>query len=236
MLRRYFKRSTALRNLRLLRRCAKFAWQVQQSELSRGAKVAQWRLVARGRGKPAVKPAEAYCLKNGRIHFESWLKARKLHKFLTPGLERNGYFHFLSKKKPAPAHWLRAYHGTWFYSLAAIVRIGRLLESHSIDLGHEFWQPGVYVSPRWDTARWYARGHKLFPFECAYHRVILEVRVNFENVLRNRSRGGGQWVFHSKDVHIHSVWVEANTTIEKGEERCDEWRPELEVNHLAIRC
>ena len=222
-------RGKASRNLRLLKRCAKFARQLKQVEVSRGAKVAQWRLVSRGRGKPAVTPAENYCLETTRQNMEDWLKSRKLQKFLKPGMEKNGFLCFLTRGKVAPAHWVRAYHGTWFYSLAAILRIGRLLESNDTDLGHEFWHPGVYVSPRWDTARWYARGHKLFPFERAYHRVILELRVNYDNVVRHRSRGGGQWVFHSKDIRIHAVWIEANTVIDKGEERCDDWRPELEV-------
>ena len=39
--------------------------------------------------------------------------------------------------------------------------------------GHEFWEPGVYVSPKFETAREYARAHDLF-HDGNYYRCVLK--------------------------------------------------------------
>ena len=35
-----------------------------------------------------------------------------------------------------------AFHGTWWYALWGLLRIGRVLESNDESKGHEFWHPG----------------------------------------------------------------------------------------------
>ena len=95
--------------------------------------------------------------------------------------------------------WKDAYHGTWFYGLWSLLFHGILLESRKEDQGvislfqilsmcslfllyganfvvargHEYWQPGVYVSPKCSAARSYARPHQLFN-DNIYYRCVLK--------------------------------------------------------------
>ena len=57
--------------------------------------------------------------------------------------------------------------------------------------GHEFWEPGVYVSPNFQTAREYARPHQLFN-DGNYYRCVLKAwqceLVNFLRALKLHGR------------------------------------------------
>ena len=103
----------------------------------------------------------------------------------------------------ATSGWMPAYHGTWFYGLWSILHHGIILESSnegkglglgyisrrhtlthpSIRLGgHEFWEPGVYVTRRFDTAQQYARPHQLFEDGNFYRCVLKAVFCNDKKI------------------------------------------------------
>ncbi|CAK0893498.1 unnamed protein product, partial [Prorocentrum cordatum] len=131
--------------------------------------------------------------------------------------------------------WEYAYHGTWWYAAWLILETGVFLESNDLSLGHDFWEPGVYCSPDLDTGLWYARPHILFG-DGVYHRVILELKVDPARRKKNRKRGGVQWVFPFEAVALSAVLVRINAPPAKGEERVNEWEPELEAVPLdALR-
>jgi hypothetical protein len=105
---------------------------------------------------------------------------------------------------------------------------GILLESNDHSLGHDFWEPGVYCTPKLETGRWYARPQILFQDE-VFHRVVFELRVDPARRKKNRARGGIQWVFNSDAVSMYGLWVQVNAPPVKGEERVNEWDPALEA-------
>ena len=124
--------------------------------------------------------------------------------------------------------WRTAFHGTWWYALWGILQSGVLLESNDLSRGHEFSEPGVYVSPRIDTARWYARPQVVFG-DGVFHRVIVEVRVDLKRSKKKKKSGGVQWVFPSAAVSIYAVRVQINAPPQNGEERIKDWSASLEA-------
>jgi len=124
--------------------------------------------------------------------------------------------------------WRTAYHGTWFYSLRNVLYHGVLLESRNTHIGHEFWEPGVYVSPKFETAREYARAHQMFN-DGNYYRCVLKVVYDPDQVKKERERGGGQVVVPSCAVAIIGVIFCADDPPRKGEERFENWSDDLEV-------
>jgi hypothetical protein len=133
-----------------------------------------------------------------------------------------------------PRDWERAYHGTWWYALWSILETGTILESKDEEAGHEFTMPGVYCTPRPQTARQYARPQMVFG-DSMYHRVMLEVRVDKARLKDKKKTGGVQWVCRGKDIVIRAVWFWLNDPPAKGEERFEDWRPGLEARPTLDR-
>ena len=90
-------------------------------------------------------------------------------------------------------HWVEAYHGTWWYALRLILECNFLVESSSLDDGHDYWHPGVYCTSQLDTARHYGRAHHMFN-DGVYHRLVLKVRIDRRKLKRERQKGGHQMV------------------------------------------
>ena len=111
--------------------------------------------------------------------------------------------------------------------LGSFLRQG-FLESSDSALGHDFWCPGVYCSPLVDTARGYARPQVLFG-DGAFHRPLLELKVDLQRLRRQRQRGGTQWVFPSSAINLRALWVHLNAPPADGEERFNSWDPALEA-------
>jgi len=126
----------------------------------------------------------------------------------------------------------RAYHGTWWYALRNILETGVLVESGDPTLGHEFTVPGVYVSPKFETALGYARAQTLFADELPYC-VVLEVQVCKERARKVKKEGGTQWVFASQDVVLTGVHVLANVVPDKGTEFMPGWVASFEASSVA---
>ena len=78
------------------------------------------------------------------------------------------------------------------------------------------------------TAVWYARPQITFG-DGVWNRCILEVHVDKNKILKQRKKGGDQWIFHTEDIKIFGVWIFANSPPGAGDERLGEWMPELEV-------
>jgi len=90
-----------------------------------------------------------------------------------------------------------------WYAVWLILHTGILLESSDKDLGHDFWEPGVYCSPEFDTGIWYARPQIMFGDD-VFQRIIFEVKVDRKRQKQNRTRGGTHRTTH----HLNSChWV-----------------------------
>ena len=122
------------------------------------------------------------------------------------------------------AEWKTACHGTFWYSLWSVLLAGVLAESGDESKGHEYWEPGVYCSPELRTARDYARPHVLFK-DTVFHRVVYDLRVNYEKRRATRNKGGKQWVLNTEDVFVYGVRIQVNSPPLVGEERVLDWDP-----------
>ena len=160
---------------------------VRSAEAKRSALVGSWRGLGRKRKKSEIEPIfwepehEALGMKLFEFNFKKWLQERRLASCLQrdasldPPREEGApcrpfiYFRYTAPDRPDTAQispgsfWVKAYHGTWFYGLRSILQHGVLLESVSEDQGHEFWKPGLYLTPWLKTANWYARAQNLGP-------------------------------------------------------------------------
>ena len=193
--------------------------------------VIQWREVCKPRRAGAVAAQRKGSRKDFASCFNDWLRARNLQDALAEVGYKDGwkiYRYLREPKVKSEENWEQAFHGTWWYSVWLVLASGVFLESNDRDKGHDFWEPGVYCSPLLSTARWYARPHILFA-DGVYHRIIFELRVNTEKRLRNRQRGGVQWVFKPDAVSLYGVWVQRNAPPVVGEERINNWDPKLEA-------
>lgn len=213
---------------------------VAWAEYSRSNKIGEFRKQARGKGKQEFQKLN---VKSDFRDLKRWLGQRKLTDFLTFGpmdseeLRQTNcsndtaiyakYENVDSGMAP-DSSWRTAYHGTWFYSLRNVLYHGVLLESRNTHIGHEFWEPGVYVSPKFETAREYARAHDLF-HDGNYYRCVLKVVYDPDQVKKERERGGGQVVVPSCAVAIIGVIFCADDPPRKGEERFENWNDDLEV-------
>eukprot|EP00930_Biecheleria_cincta_P032616 TRINITY_DN22619_c0_g1_i2.p1 TRINITY_DN22619_c0_g1~~TRINITY_DN22619_c0_g1_i2.p1 ORF type:complete len:325 (-),score=37.52 TRINITY_DN22619_c0_g1_i2:294-1229(-) len=193
--------------------------------------VDKWREVSKPRGQGALKPQAKGAREDFARLFDEWLRARNLENALKPEGYCRGWKIYRYVKEPvvqSDATWEQAFHGTWWYSLWAVLESGVFLESNDRAKGHDFWEPGVYVSPKFATGLWYARPQVLFG-DGVYHRVIFEVRVNTAERIRARDRGGVQWIFKPDAVSLHAIWVKRNSPPLNGEERINDWDPLLEA-------
>lgn len=207
-----------------------FASRVAIASQSQGSLVGLWRKLSRPRREGAVPQEPSHCDQRSRLLLDQWFDVRSLGQVLQP-VQLNvspcwQAYRYL--QEPISESWVPAFHGSWWYAIWSIARTGIVLASDSMDKGHEFWQPGVYCSPLFGTAKSYARPHVLFA-DGVYHRVLVELRVDPSRQLRSRERGGQQWVFPVEAVKIFAVWVQMNAPPETGEERLRDWVPELEA-------
>eukprot|EP00435_Cladocopium_sp_Y103_P046253 s143_g13.t1 len=205
--------------------------QLEDAAEARENLVIQWREVCKPRRAGAIAAKRRGSRKDFADLFQQWLIARNLNDALVPDRYESGWKVYKYDRTPvvkSEEHWARAFHGTWWYSVWLVLESGVFLESNDRDKGHDFWEPGVYCSPNLSTARWYARPHILFG-DGVYHRVIFELRVNEEKRIRNRQRGGVQWVFKPDAVSLYAVWVQRNAPPANGEERINDWDPKLEA-------
>lgn len=198
---------------------------------SRENLVNQWREVSKPKRQGAVAAKPRGAKVDFPDLFEHWLEVRGLRDALERVDDERGWLVYRYKRLPVvePSDsWEVAYHGTWWYSIWSILESGVMLESNDMAAGHDFWEPGVYVSPMLETARWYARPHQLFG-DGVYHRVILDLLVDPERRKRSRQRGGVQWVFDCPAVALRGLRVQVNAPPANGEERVNEWDPQLEA-------
>ena len=68
-----------------------------------------------------------------------------------------------------------------------------------------------------------------------YYRVVLELRVDSSQTMRERQRGGHQLVFPASAVNVHAVWVLPNASPGVGEERLSSWNPAHEALPAGCR-
>lgn len=213
---------------------------VAWAEYSRSNKIGEFRKQARGKGKQEFQKLN---VASDFRDLKRWLGQRKLTEYLifapmdSEELRQtncsNETAMYAKYENPdsgmAPdSSWRTAYHGTWFYSLRNVLYHGVLLESRNTHIGHEFWEPGVYVSPKFETAREYARAHQMFN-DGNYYRCVLKVVYDPDQVKKERERGGGQVVVPSCAVAIIGVIFCADDPPRKGEERFENWSDDLEV-------
>ncbi|CAE7246054.1 CAMK2D [Symbiodinium natans] len=227
---------------------------VRSAEAKRSALVGSWRGLGRKRKKSEIEPIfwepehEALGMKLFEFNFKKWLQERRLASCLQrdasldPPREEGApcrpfiYFRYTAPDRPDTAQispgsfWVKAYHGTWFYGLRSILQHGVLLESVSEDQGHEFWKPGLYLTPWLKTANWYARAQNVFNDQ-VFHRAIVEVLYDPSKKKIYRERGGGQIVVTSDAVAITGLIIQPNSPPLKGEERSE--RLFLALAHLA---
>eukprot|EP00929_Paragymnodinium_shiwhaense_P094316 TRINITY_DN54814_c2_g1_i1.p1 TRINITY_DN54814_c2_g1~~TRINITY_DN54814_c2_g1_i1.p1 ORF type:complete len:617 (-),score=138.68 TRINITY_DN54814_c2_g1_i1:64-1914(-) len=201
----------------------------------RDSLVQEWREASKPRRHGAIARQPRGCKEDFEGLFLEWLQARGLEDALepaTPSKEPTGWRVYKYKRETAvqsEPDWEVAYHGTWWYSLWSLLASGGVfLESTNKELGHDFWEPGVYCSPVFSTGKWYARPQVLFG-DKVFHRLILELRVDPKRRKANRQRGGVQWVFPTDAVSLHAVWAQPNGAPFNGEERIYDWDPSLEA-------
>ena len=157
--------------------------------------------------------------------FEKWLHARDLSGVLEREADQEGFFVYRlvhQELLPHQHEWTCCWHGTRWYAFWSILTSCVLLPSDNREAGHDFWEPGVYCSPRLSTAREYGIPHIVFD-DGVYHRVVMELRVNTVRRKRQRQRGGIQWVFPPDAIVIRAVWIEANSSIDVWEHRFVNW-------------
>ena len=63
----------------------------------------------------------------------------------------------------------------------------------------------------------------------SYCRAIVELMVDFDNLIKKRQKGGVQWVSKPEGVAVLGVWLVVNAPPDKGEELMESWNPLLEV-------
>lgn len=195
------------------------------------ALVNQWREVSKVRKQGAIPPQPAGSKIDFPDLFQQWLKDRGLDDALEFAEEKEGWRVYRYTREPvveSQPDWESAFHGTWWYAVWLILHTGIFLESSDKDLGHDFWEPGVYCSPELDTGIWYARPQIMFGDD-VFQRIIFEVKVDRKRQKQNRKRGGVQWVFPCGAISLHAVWVRSNAPPANGEERVNGWQPELEA-------
>ena len=145
------------------------------------------------------------------------------------------YYTYTGSVVQAGEHWDEAYHGTWWYGLWSILESGVLLESNDDEAGHEFWHPGVFCSRHRETAWTYARPQQVF-HDGLYHRVMLKLRYDRNQLRKERKKGGHQLVLQSSAVVIEGVFFGINAPPSKGEERLDDWDASLEASPPSGQC
>jgi len=203
------------------------------TELQSGL-VRRWRQASKPKKRPGFDPDLSFDFAEFADQLQNWFAQRGFDSLLhrEPRDDEEGWIPFRYepvRRWVVPGRdWVTVYHGTWWYALALLLGSGVVLESSEEERGHEFWTRGVFCSPVLDTARRHARPQILFN-DGLFHRVVLEVRVDRGQCLRQRRRGGEQWVFPAQAAAIDKVLVQANAPPAKGEERLMDWDQALEA-------
>jgi len=199
------------------------------------ALVTLWREASKPKprkGASVPAPLPDICKATFRELFDEWLAARGLKDAVIFDREddRGWWVYRYARDPPVESKdtWKTAFHGTWWYAAWSILNTGIILESNDESLGHQFWEPGVYCSPKFSTGASYARPQILFG-DSVYHRIVLELRVDPERQQKKKKKGGNQWVFPSDAVSLHAIWIRSNAPPCKGEERLNFWDPNLEA-------
>ena len=127
--------------------------------------------------------------------FEEWLENRQASHLVGARQSSEDWYVYSLPWMPGertgldPGNWVRAFHGTRWYAVWSILNSKVLLESNNRDLGHDFWESGVYCTPEITTARSYGIPHELFG-DGVYYRAMFEVLVDFNRRKKRRSKGG----------------------------------------------
>mmetsp|Transcript_9190 Transcript_9190/g.23599 ORF Transcript_9190/g.23599 Transcript_9190/m.23599 type:complete len:545 (-) Transcript_9190:124-1758(-) len=217
-------------------RAAAMANRDRDGRVGAEALVNLWREVSKPRKGGAIEKQPDGCKVDCPALFDQMFALRGLSDALAYDRDEQGWAVYRYTRSPvvnSTPDWEVAFHGTWWYSVWSVLDTGILLESNNRNLGHDFWEPGVYCSPSLDTGLWYARPQILFE-DGVYHRVMFELRVDPERRKKDRKRGGIQWVFPCAAVSLHGVWIRSNAPPKNGEERVNSWEPHLEA--LPIGC
>ena len=127
--------------------------------------------------------------------------------------------------QPGP-DWVTRFHGIRIYGLWSLLRTGIVAESNSRDAGHDYWVPGVNVTPSITRAKWYARPHVMFG-DGAFHRCLVHVLVNEQEMRASRPQG---CVFPKEAVAIIGIWFWPNCGCDDPTvERFSAWQPHMEA-------
>lgn len=156
----------------------------------------RWRHVSKPRRQGALPLKPTDCIVDFIDLWDLWLSVRGLSDCLKHGEDQKGMlvYHYVAREPVIRTQDQggRAFHGTWWYALWALLNLGVLLDSCDEALGHTYinrW-PGVYWPPELDTRRWYARPHIMFG-DGVYHRIIFELRV--DTARRKKDRKPRRW-------------------------------------------
>ena len=132
---------------------------------------------------------------------------------------------------PDEERWQRAWHGTKFEALFAILHQGALRESADESRGERYIQnqPGVYVhgDATWVKVEWYAKWSNLCG-DGVFWRVKWELRVDMHK--RVPLSKSDQWVFPSHAVVLASLWVCGRRAEDMvcGDNFSSSWDPSIE--------
>ena len=204
------------------------------AESARGGLAAKWYAESRPRRQGAPDPMPVACRELFPALFEEWLENRQASYLVGARQSSEDWYVYSLPWMPGertgldPGNWVRAFHGTRWYAVWSILNSKVLLESNNRDLGHDFWESGVYCTPEITTARSYGIPHVLFD-DGVYYRAMFEVFVDLNRRKRRRSKGGEQWVFPSEAVRVKALWVQPNAPPAPWEWRFITWDEELEA-------
>ena len=107
------------------------------------------------------------------------------------------------------------FHGTSWYSVPAILKHGRLVESCEATLGYAPKFPGVYSTEDIEHALEYTIAQCVFN-DGIYHGVVLELAIdemNSKKLGKKHRPRREEWVSPSKFVNIVGVWCKVNMSI-----------------------
>ena len=129
--------------------------------------------------------------------------------------------------------WVRAYHGTYFYTLWNILISGFMGSGIKAEGGDTHMpEPGiVYTTPNPDLAYSYACPQQLFGNGFLY-KVVLDLRVRKDKLNRkcNSSKFyNSEETYFAKDVHVAGFWLFTDAHATSNDSRILEWDPKFET-------
>ena len=130
----------------------------QSAEGSRSMLVTKWREVSKVQSRPKDKdsaPGPKASMQDFDVCFRERLMARGLEEHLRREEDVDNWAVYRVITEPgfqSGDMWVKAYHGTYWYSLWSVLANGMLVASREPE-GHQFSTPGVYCSPALTTAK-----------------------------------------------------------------------------------